>query len=131
MSRIKLSLLFIVFFLSISAFAAEVNGRMVSFALTDRTIPTTSGMVIRPLSITMPPEGCLLDTVLLVNLNNASCCTIVNIEKDGEGIVYRDVLAHDANKVVEYDLSVYGSGEYVISVTFSSGDTYDATFVVE
>ena len=91
----------------------------------------TPDLPIRPFSLTSSPDGYLWDATLFINMNTVSLRTNIRIEKAGEGIVSNKWLSHDENKVVEYDMSIYGSGEYTVTIVFSNGETYEAVFGIE
>lgn len=86
---------------------------------------------IRPFSLTSSPDGYLWDANLTINLNTASIYTNIKIDKTGEGIVHSEHLAHNEEKVVDYDLSLYGSGEYTVTITFHNAETYEAVIIIE
>lgn len=88
-------------------------------------------MDIIPFSFTISPEGYLRGCVLFVRLNTASLYTNVKIEKESEGIVHTDYFTHDADKIVNYDLSVYGSGEYTVTIAFYGREVYETVIVIE
>lgn len=88
-------------------------------------------MDIIPFSLTISPDGYLRGSVLFVRLNAASLYTNVKIEKESEGIVHTDCFTHDADKIVNYDLSMYGSGEYTVTIAFHGREAYDAVIVIE
>lgn len=88
-------------------------------------------LTILPFSLTLPPDGYLWDGNLTISLNTASVYTTVKIEKIGEGIVHSEHFSHNEEKVVDYDLSFYGSGEYIVTITFSNADTYEAVIGIE
>ena len=86
---------------------------------------------IRPFSLTSSPDGYIWGTHLTINLNTASIYTTIKIDKTGEGIVHSEHLSHNEEKVVDYDLSLYGSGEYTVTITFYNAETYEAVIIIE
>lgn len=132
MNKVKLSVLVLLLcFCSIFSNAETCDAQPLKFRKKTETVSPLPGVVVRPLSLAMPPEGYLVETLLTIELNNASYHTVVEIERADEGLVCNDVIIHDADKVISYDLSMYGAGEYTISITFSDGDVYEATVLVE
>lgn len=91
----------------------------------------SSGSMVRPFTLTSSPDGYLWDANLTINLNTASIYTTIKIDKAGEGIVHSDHLSHNEEKVVDYDLSLYGSGEYTVTITFYNAETYEAVIVID
>lgn len=98
---------------------------------TDNNEKNDDPTLIIPFSLTESPDGYLWDATLFINMNTMSLRTNIRIEKAGEGIVSNKWLSHDEDKVVEYDMSMYGSGEYTVTITFSDGKTYEAVCVIE
>lgn len=131
MYKIKLSILFLLFSFCNLLSYAEASDSFLKFVFSKKNPGSSSGTGIRPLSVTAPPDGCLIDGVLTIYLNTASIYTNIEISRvDGE-IVENDVLIHGADRVVEYDMSMYESGEYVVTITFSNMETYEASVTVE
>lgn len=93
----------------------------------EETIQLPKGTIISPFTLTLPPEGSLTGSVFSIRLNTASPYTTIEIRNADEDVICAEILAHDAEAVAEYDLSVYGSGKYVVSVEFADGDAYEAT----
>lgn len=124
--KFSVIILFLCCFCCIDSFAEE--NKPVKFS---KTITGSNGVVIIPLSEVLPPDGYLWDATLFINMNTMSLRTNIRIEKAGEGIVSNRRLSHDEDKVVEYDLSMYGSGEYTVTITFSDGETYEAVIIIE
>lgn len=98
---------------------------------TDNNEENDDPTLIIPFSLAESPDGYLCDATLFINLNTASLYTNIRIEKKGEGIISNKWLSHNADKVVDYDLSMYGSGEYTVTISFSNGETYEAVFDIE
>lgn len=109
----------------------ETANKYVVFLQKKKDAAKPSDISIRPFSLTSSPDGYLWDANLTINLNTASIYTTIKIDKTGEGIVHSEHLSHNEEKVVGYDLSFYGSGEYTVSITFHNAETYEAVIVIE
>lgn len=130
MNKIKFYLLALFYSFSFVVYA-ENDTKTVEFIPKVDPIHTPGEIDIIPFSDILPPAGYLWDATLFINMNTVSLRTNIRIEKAGEGIVSNKWLSHDEDKVVEYDMSIYGSGEYTVTIVFSNGETYEAVFAIE
>ena len=130
MKAIRFYFTMLLCFFCLGTFADE-RTKSVEFFPTDNGPQYPHDIDLLPFSNVLPPEGYLKDDILYIRMNTTSLYTNIKIDKDGEGIVYADCLTHDADKVVDYDLSMYGSGEYTVTISFSNGETYEAVFDIE
>lgn len=132
--KIYLFLLLFGFCSSLGSYAVPYNAVIsgpIQFVQKPQKPLDVPNMPIRPFSLTSSPDGYLWDANLTISLNTASIYTTIKIDKTGEGIVHSEHLSHNEDKVVEYDLSFYGSGEYTVSITFHNAETYEAVIVIE
>lgn len=114
-------------FFSPTAFA-ESESKPVVFR---ETRTTTSGMVYRPFSLPTPPEGKIEDEYLCINLNSSAYWATINVYKVGMIVEHDIVILDSTDGTVGYDLSVYGHGDYRLTISFSDNHKYEAFFSIE
>ena len=95
------------------------------------TIPTPSGLVLRPFSLITPPEGIIEDNYLSIDLNSSAYSATIILYKDGVVVEHEVVLLDTIDGTIGYDMSLYGSGDYKMTIAFSDNPRYEAYFTIE
>lgn len=109
--------------------AQTTSPQIVTFG---ETISTSSGMVIEPFSLILPPEGYIDNTgTLAIELNAISHYALICIYKQGVIIEFDPLVDCTTNEPVYYDLLQHGTGNYEIHIIFSNGKRYKASCFIE
>jgi len=127
--KLKVSIICTLVMLFSSSIAfAESDSQPVVFT---ETRTTTSGMVYRPFSLDVSPEGTIEDEYLNIDLNSSAYSATIIIYKDGMIVDHEVVLLDTIDGTIGYDLSLYGGGNYKMIIAFSDNLRYEAYFTIE
>lgn len=125
-SKLFFAIAFLMLFCTSMSMYAESDSQVVIY-----TRSTHTGMVMLPFSLVTPPEGIIEDNYLSIDLNSSAYSATIILYKDDTVVENEMVLLDTIDGTIGYDMSLYGSGDYKMTIAFSDNQRYEAYFTIE